>query len=75
MEVSSDDPEQLRMLNILNPGIIVGGIQATESGDSLLNHCFDLSVISYVATDCEYLVTLASQLINGRTHCLLIPVG
>ena len=60
--------------NILNAGIIVGCIQAAESGHGLLNHCFHLGVISYVATDRECFVTLGGQFLGGRTHCLLIPV-
>ena len=54
--------------NILNASIVVGCIQPAEIGDSLLNHCFDLSVISYIAMDSECFVTLGSQFLGCRTH-------
>ena len=41
--------------DILNAGIVVGCIQPPECGDSLLNHCLHLSVISDITTDCSAL--------------------
>jgi hypothetical protein len=47
--------------DILDSGIVVGCIQPAESGDRLLNHCFYLSVISYVATNSECFVTPGNE--------------
>src|SRR5260370_5485859 len=60
--------------DILNTGIVVGCIELSESGDSLLNHCFYLGVISHVTTNRQCLVTLASQFFGRGMHRLLIPV-
>src|SRR5258708_4248640 len=42
--------------DVLNAGIVVGCIELSKSRDSLLNHCFYLSVIRYVTTDRQCLV-------------------
>src|SRR5438874_1932700 len=60
--------------DILNAGIVVGCIELSESGDSLLNHCFHLGVIRNVTTDRQCLVTLSSQFFGCGMHGLLIPV-
>src|SRR5260370_23610605 len=60
--------------DILNAGIVVGCIELSESGDSLLNHCFYLGVISHVTTNRQCLVTFGSQFFGCGMHGLLIPV-
>jgi hypothetical protein len=60
--------------NILNAGVIVGSIQLAESGDSLLNHCFYLRVVSNVAMNGDRFVTLVGEFCRCGTHRLLIPI-
>src|SRR5439155_2695134 len=69
-QIDADDPVEIlaRLIRgfselILHAGIVIGGVQATKNGDSLIHHRFDLSVISYVATDGERFVTLVSELL------------
>src|SRR5216684_347926 len=60
--------------DILYAGIVVGCIELSESGDSLLNHCFYLGVIRHVTADGPRLIALASDLFGCGLHRLLIPV-
>jgi hypothetical protein len=52
----------------LNTGIVVGCIEAPESGNSLCNHCLHLTVIRDVGDDGERFVTLGNEFVGRSTR-------
>src|SRR5216683_3894600 len=61
--------------DILDAGIVVGGIQPAESSDGPFDHRFHLSVVGYVAWNSECLVSADGQLLRRSTYGLFVRVG
>src|SRR5579883_10469 len=61
--------------DILDAGIVVGGIKPAEGSDRAFDHRFHLSVIGYVATDREGVMSPGSQILDGGTYRLFVRVG
>src|SRR5258708_14637963 len=60
--------------DILNTGIVVGRIDASEGGDRLFHHCFHLRVLAHVTAVGQSLITFIGKLLSPGLRGFLIPI-